>query len=139
MEHHPEIKTDLLDDLHEEPVLEHATKGQRFANYLIDYFLIVILCACMMIFMGEFWEKNSILTTIIIAFPYYFIMEVATRGRTLGKFITRTRAVNENGEDMSLGQVLGRTLSRLVPFDNFSGLGTAPWHDKWSGTIVIKA
>lgn len=44
----------------------------------------------------------------------YFPASEALFGRTLGKFVTRTRVVNASGQRPSLGQVVIRTLFRLI-------------------------
>jgi uncharacterized RDD family membrane protein YckC len=61
------------------------------------------------------------------------------RGKSIGKLITGTKAVNEDGSDISFGKAFARGFSRAVPFDAFSALGdpSYPWHDKWTNTYVI--
>ena len=60
-------------------------------------------------------------------------------GRTLGKLITGTIVVNENGKKPDFGTVFKRSLCRLIPFNAISflfnpGLG---WHDSISDTYVV--
>ena len=59
--------------------------------------------------------------------------------RTIGKFVTGTKAVNTDGSKMEPKTILLRSLCRIVPFEPFSALGnpSRPWHDKWSKTYVI--
>jgi len=66
------------------------------------------------------------------------VCEKAFKGRTLGKVISGTRAIRNDGGELTLKDALLRSLSRLVPFEVFSGFGT-PWHDSWTNTQVIKA
>ena len=70
---------------------------------------------------------------------YMFGTEALFKGKSLGKLITGTRAVNEDGSDISAKTALLRGLSRIVPFEAFSALGNPsyPWHDKWTNTYVI--
>ena len=70
---------------------------------------------------------------------YYAILE-STTGRTLGKLITGTKVVDENGGPPSFGQVLGRTLCRCIPFEPFSFFSSdaVGWHDSLANTRVIK-
>jgi hypothetical protein len=83
---------------------------------------------------------NDYLPGIIISFLYYLPQE-AFSGRTLGKMITGTRAVNEDGTKLTFGRALGRTLCRYIPFEAFSFLGgngrPRGWHDRISRTKVI--
>ena len=65
--------------------------------------------------------------------------EALTGGRSLGKLITGTRAVNADGSAISMQTAFWRGLCRAVPFEAFSALGSPsyPWHDKWTNTYVI--
>ncbi|MBS1653790.1 MAG: RDD family protein [Bacteroidetes bacterium] len=68
---------------------------------------------------------------------YYTFCEKVFKGHTLGKLITGTRAIREDGEELTFKDAILRTLSRLVPFEPFTGFGT-PWHDSWTKTRVVK-
>ena len=70
---------------------------------------------------------------------YIGAVEALFGGKSLGKLITRTRAVNDDGTRISTGTAFLRGLSRAVPFSAFSALGTPcyPWHDRWTHTLVI--
>ena len=70
---------------------------------------------------------------------YYTICEKAFKGYTLGKLISGTRAIREDGKELTFKDALLRSLSRLVPFEIFSVFGDRPWHDAWTKTMVIKA
>jgi uncharacterized RDD family membrane protein YckC len=61
-------------------------------------------------------------------------------GRTLAKYITKTKVIDENGEKPDFKKILLRTLSRIFPFEPLSFLvsGNTGWHDEWSKTIVVK-
>lgn len=64
--------------------------------------------------------------------------------RTPGKFVCGTRVVSERGTAPTLGQVVGRTFARWIPFEPFSVLfsedGDARgWHDSIAKTKVIRA
>ena len=60
--------------------------------------------------------------SFLIPLTYYFGME-AVFGKTVGKLITGTKVVSETGGRPSIGQFLGRSFVRLVPFEAFSFLG----------------
>ena len=70
---------------------------------------------------------------------YMFLLETIFKGKSIGKFVTGTRAVNEDGSFISTRTALLRSLSRIVPFEPFSALGNParPWHDRWTHTYVI--
>lgn len=82
---------------------------------------------------------NLWLFTIVFQYLYYFLFEAIWQ-RTPAKFITGTKVVTSSGEKPSIGTIAIRTIIRLVPFDAFSFLGLKMygWHDRWSGTYVIK-
>lgn len=73
-------------------------------------------------------------------FIYYFFTELLLKGRTIGKFITGTRAITTDFNVLSAGDAAKRTLSRFVPFEAFSFLGNYDngWHDRWTDTMVVK-
>ena len=137
-----------------------ATNGQRFLNWLIDnlfmrFVLSYVTGTAVGYIIGNFftdyanhiaYDQNTwdlILLSYVIAIfnyiIYYTICEKGFRGYTLGKLLTGTRAIRENGEELSFKDAFLRSLSRLVPFEVFSGLDYKPWHDRWTKTTVIKA
>ena len=69
---------------------------------------------------------------------YYFIFESVSH-RTLGKYVTNTKVVMQNGDEPSPRAILLRSLCRLIPFDAFSFLGRdgKGWHDSLSNTYVV--
>lgn len=71
---------------------------------------------------------------IIIA--YYFFCEM-TLQRTVGKFATNSVVINEYAEAPSNESLIGRSFSRIVPFEALSCLSDRGWHDKWSKTYVV--
>ena len=70
---------------------------------------------------------------------FYCLSEIIFKGRTIGKFITGTKAINEDGTEPDPKTYFLRSLCRVVPFEPFSAFGSPsrPWHDKWTHTIVI--
>lgn len=60
--------------------------------------------------------------------------------KTPGKFLTKTIVINEYGNKPELGQLILRSLIRIVPFEPFSCLDTNSygWHDRWATTFVVK-
>ena len=132
-----------------------ATTGQRFSNYLIDLVAFYLIFIAMAILLGVGLEltgnsawletvdsmgaiANRLLGMLLLA-TYYFIVEVATTGRTVGKLFTRTRVVMEDGSELTTKAVALRSLCRLIPFDAFSFLGGGSgWHDRFSKTMVVQ-
>ena len=136
-------------------VLNKATQGTRLANYLIDAVVFYILIFFLGVFLGilytigikaplqliSYIEGNrafNYLFSSILYFIYIFSIEYLTKGKSIGKFITKTQVVSIDGTMPTQKDFLIRNISRLVPFDGFSFLiGNDGWHDSWSDTRVV--
>ena len=70
---------------------------------------------------------------------YYTFCEKVFKGYTLGKLITGTKAIREDGLELNFKDAILRSLARLVPFEPFSAFSYRPWHDRWTKTMVVKA
>jgi len=131
----------------------YANLGQRFTNYLIDsifkYILTVFIAILVVIVflddsafesLAEMGRLGEIIIGAIASLIYYSLFEYLTDGKSIGKYITKTRAVKNDGSPMEFDTTMTRTLCRLIPFDAFSYLGNkkSGWHDRFSDTIVIK-
>lgn len=155
----PTPEPGLFDDYIDKPLIE-ATTGQRFVNFLIDNVVMryglsfltgAVVGAILGILFPDYMTEvvnegegsSLILLGIAIVlfnyFLYYTICEKVFKGYTLGKLITGTRAIREDGGELTFKDALLRTLSRMVPFEPFSALGGRPWHDSWTKTTVVKA
>lgn len=137
---------DYLLELESEITLEHATTGARFANYVIDiigfYILFFALVVGILVSARIFQTGETRFVFYFISYLtyllYYTLLEGGTGGRTLGKLITKTVVVKEDGSPITWKDALLRSLCRLVPFEPFSAFGSHPWHDKWTKTMVVK-
>lgn len=141
----------MLDDF--EYTYTQASAGKRFVNLLVDRVAIYLVWSFVLfkvnvaLLRAIFQYTHS--RELLYVFSYsmtigFFVFVLAieeslTGGKTLGKLITGTRAVNNDGSRISTRTAILRCLSRLVPFEAFSALGSPsfPWHDRWTKTIVI--
>lgn len=148
----PEVN--LLADI-ESTHLVQASTGKRFANYIVDIivfyisvfaisFLLAMISPAFIDWLND--NENDVgfnlldrLVSLILYGVFMGVIEAVTKGRSLGKLITGTKAVNQDGSPITVGTAFARGLYRAVPFDAFSALGSPsfPWHDKWSKTYVI--
>ncbi|MBP4139426.1 RDD family protein [Flavobacterium geliluteum] len=129
-----------------------ASTGKRFLNYIIDMIFFVIVMYLFGLFLGilialgfegiSFWMQglgdlgwNLIGVTILLV--YYTLIE-GFFGRSVGKFITGTVVVDENGEKINFVSALKRSLCRLIPFDGLSFFGSRGWHDSITDTYVVE-
>lgn len=141
----PQHPSNYIDD---RQAVTPAGQGARFANLIIDYVAHLaigfVLGIVVVVIGGEkgaafIDETPGLLIGIPISLAYYLIFE-ATTSRTLGKLITGTKVVNQDGGTPKFGQIVGRTFCRLIPFEAFSFLGTTArgWHDTIPKTFVVK-
>jgi uncharacterized RDD family membrane protein YckC len=138
----------------------YTTRGNRFVHYLVD--LIVILLIFYAIFFGFIFLYYSVvedttvmdnfldnmentnpildrIVTAVILALLYFGLEFLTQGRSIGKFITKTKVVMADGSSPSSVDYIKRSFSRMIPFEALSFLGREGrgWHDSISGTYVV--
>lgn len=132
--------------------LQLATHSQRMTNYIIDLISFVFLV--IILFFGLSVLSPDTLTSlsfspetkymqrpiVLLCFGVYMgTMEIISEGRTIGKLVTGTRAVNQDGTTISPGKALLRGIIRAVPFNWISGFSKncTPWHDQWTNTYVV--
>lgn len=136
----------ILDDAFEDDQrmrLIEASKGKRFANYLIDGLITQFLSFVVGMVLGLSGSANDDLFATLwgigIYVGYYLMFEHLNGGRTVGKIATRTKVVTETGQIPTVEMLIGRSFARLIPFEALSFLGAKPngWHDRLSRTIVI--
>ena len=132
-----------------------ASKGKRFLNYLIDlgfFYALFILLGILLYIMAEITGSEGLydflielenvnpiidrLLTAVLLVIYYTILESLSQ-KTIGKLITRTKVVLENGERPPFEVFVKRSLCRIIPFDPISFLGKKGWHDSISKTYVV--
>lgn len=128
------------------PGLTIASTGRRLVNLILDYVGILLLSVAMgmfltMIGLGDLVDQvNDTLFGFFLMVVYYVPLE-ALFGVTLGKLVTGTRVVMEDGSPPGFGRILLRTLCRFIPFEPFSFLGgrgrPVGFHDSISKTRVI--
>ena len=90
---------------------------------------------------GYFFRSDQFLYIFIYGFItlYYLIVE-GIFNTSIGKTILGNVIVNNIAEKPSIGQRIGRTFARLIPFDAFSFLFISRgWHDSLTRTYVVKA
>jgi len=130
-----------------------ASQGKRFLNYLLDLvFIMIFIFAFYLIFLiiltivapsivSDIEEGNKLfqyLVSFIVSMIYYTSFEAAT-GRSIAKYITKTKVVTEIGEKPNFKIIVVRSLCRFIPLDAFSFLFNdgSGWHDTISNTKVI--
>lgn len=144
----------VFDEVNQEYYPEPVSLGRRFTNYIIDsiaylisYYLLLFIIGLLLGFAGKTQEdvvelfSDRLLMSLLGLVTYvgaYTVMEGATRGRSPGKVITGTIAVKEDLSRVTWKDAFLRSLCRMVPFEPVSMFADHPWHDKWTGTTVVK-
>ena len=127
-----------------------ASMGKRFANNILDtlgYYIVIIMIVFSMD-VGTIMSEEELMSQggenvfvfiIMSVFPLYYILFEYFFQKTPAKFLTKCKVVSIDGTKPGLGQCIGRTLCRFVPFEVFSFFRDFPvgWHDRWSKTRVI--
>lgn len=126
---------------------------KRLLNLVIDVAIVCIIYVMMgfvavfLLFM-EYPAMYNWFTTMdkltdrfvatLVFVLYLFIMESITQ-RSVGKFITGTMVVSENGYKPSPRSFIIRALCRILWLEIFSFLSKTPrgWHDSASATYVV--
>lgn len=126
-----------------------ASLGLRFANFIVDRFAVVGVTFCMGFVVGmlgglEFVESSGVWIDLTLGIGGTLVYYAATEsifGRTLGKLITGTKVIGEDGFKPSFGRAMLRTLCRFIPFEPFSFFGAERrgWHDSIAKTWVVKS
>jgi uncharacterized RDD family membrane protein YckC len=145
--------TDIFKDIEQEIHLVPVSPGIRFANFIIDlilYYALIFVAGMLWAFIfyssGSYDAGSSespmgtgtaYMIALSVYFCYYVLIE-GLSGRTVGKLVTGTIVVKDNGSSINVKDALLRTLCRLIPFEPFSAFGYRPWHDQFTNTMVIK-
>jgi hypothetical protein len=125
-------------DLTNYELVSYTSMGHRFVHHLLDMlFLIPIFLFWQERMPDHSWENPYLMQVLylLVYLIYCFLSEAIFR-QTLGKIATNS-CVTAIGHRPSVGRIIIRTLARLIPFDSFSFLFGANWHDKTSSTAVV--
>lgn len=124
-----------------------ASRGRRFGTFVVDYLVFLAVAFCFGAFVvlacgdaGLVWLQSvpDILLGVGITGAYYVFFE-GIWTRTPGKWLFGTVVISEDGGKPGIGQVLGRTACRFIPFEVFSTFTGRPWHDRLPKTRVVMA
>jgi uncharacterized RDD family membrane protein YckC len=123
-----------------------ASLGKRFANYIIDHFCIAIFISMIFDFLEaqgyrlveDIYSLRVRLIAVLLYALIYFVIESLTGGKSFGKWVTKTRAVEFDGGVPDTETFIIRSFSRIIPFEPLSFLFLSRgWHDRFSKTMVM--
>ena len=112
----------------------------RLTNFVIDTVVYLVFMYFLLLLCRNIIDRESVKWISVVCYLlYYFICEYFM-GQTIGKIITKSKVVSEDGErNHFFIRILGRTLMRLIPLDILSYLFTSKgFHDRISKTITVK-
>ena len=129
---------------------------KRLLNLLIDLAVVILLFvligivgllmslagnAALLNWMVSLDGTTDRLLTTAVMVLYLFITELCTGGRTVGKYITGTIVVMDDGTKLTPKGAAIRALCRILWFEALSFFGQKPrgWHDTASDTYVVDA
>ncbi|WP_298761257.1 RDD family protein [uncultured Psychroserpens sp.] len=118
--------------------MKNIDKTTRLVNYIIDMLVVYLLFFVFTIFENS--HGVNYLAFYSIMFTYYFLFELITN-QTLGKMITKTKVIYNDGSKPHAIRILVRSISRVLPFDALSYMFgyELGMHDLFSSTKLIKA
>jgi uncharacterized RDD family membrane protein YckC len=128
--------------------VDTISSGRRFLHYLVDSFIIWLINFGIQMMLTSVSEAAflpgevrfvifSLQPSYFLVFiGYYMIFEFFFQ-KTPGKFLSRSRVINEYCEKPDGGTLFLRTIIRFIPFDGITCISDRGWHDKWSNTWVV--
>lgn len=131
---------------------EKASLGDRFLNYLLDTFFVILIFSPYIFGLAKSREyRNSINelgteigeTTVFLLFIaigrlIYYILSEGLFHVSPAKALTETQVFSTSEHKLNFATITGRTFIRLIPLEAFSFFGKNGWHDELSNTTVVK-
>ncbi len=146
----------IFADIEHEHEMREAAAGRRLVNYIVDFvvfygflmgfiFVLAVICFWFGVDITPYFSEETAASKLFIylfsgvmIIIWYSFIEGVTKGRSLGKYITGTRAVRLDGSEISWKDAFKRSACRLIPFEPFSGFGGRFWHDSIAKTTVVR-
>lgn len=124
-------------DISNYELVSYTSMGHRFVHYLLDS-LFLLPNLFYLLNSENFLRESSLLLSVALGLFYllYCTLSETIFRQTLGKMATNSCVVSI-GIPLTTGRIILRTLARRIPFDNFSFLFKANWHDNVTSTAVV--
>ncbi|MGN6419031.1 MAG: RDD family protein [Pseudobacter sp.] len=119
---------------------ETPGKWNRFLHHVTDLLFFYAITEFWVVFLQStmtYLQVTFIISGMVAIYFLYFFLSEAFLGQTPGQSLTNSCPVGLRSP-MSVRKVLLRSLGRLIPFDRFSFLWGKNWHDRISGTTVVR-
>ena len=121
--------------------LVEASKKKRLLDFILDIITIWVLIEISIVIENAI-EHNILMQgfRVLLVLGLYYIPMEYFLGKTVGKYITKTSVVNDDGTEIDFRTTVQRYLARWIPFE-FASLGMGydakAWHDTLTHTYVI--
>jgi uncharacterized RDD family membrane protein YckC len=138
-----QVKVDLTAKIEKQKELnaKQVSALTRFIHFIVDTVVWLIIVAILTFPLNAKDDLQMLLGYLILftSFLVYYIFMETKYQKTIGKFMTKTKVVNKNGNKPKVGDIVRRTFCRLIPFDGISFLFSPNgFHDSLSDTTIIK-
>lgn len=118
------------------PTFRVAGWGRRLTAFVVDAIISRIGAALVASWLSTSDNAGGVMLLLL---PLYYVLFEAAFQKTPGKLLAGTRVVSLSGAKPKMTQFIGRSLSRFVPFEAIAGsVEDGWWHDRWSGTVVVR-
>jgi uncharacterized RDD family membrane protein YckC len=96
-----------------------AGTGKRVLGAIIDLIVLFIIFIPYTFLFGmnspnNFYVSGLLAIPLFTIFFLYFIIMEGALGKTVGKYLTKTKVVDEAGKKCSWGQSIGRNILRFI-------------------------
>jgi len=119
------------------PVYIKADSGKRFLNFIIDAAVVIFLLGISnkLFIVAPFFHLSGFYHIALI-FVYFYGLE-SSIGQTVGKMITKTKVVAEDGGVPTSQNLLIRSIARFIPLEPLLYINGQWLHDSLSKTKVV--
>jgi uncharacterized RDD family membrane protein YckC len=130
--------------------MEYAGFWRRFAAWLIDYILVGVVTGILVAILGAIGGDAGTgfgyILSVIGSLLYYSVLESSANQATVGKMALGIQVTDLQGNRISFGRALGRTLAKILSglillIGYIMAAFTAKkqgLHDMIAGTLVVK-
>ncbi|MEM1219182.1 MAG: RDD family protein [Bacteroidota bacterium] len=122
-------------------ILVEASRTKRFLNVVFEIAIMSLLIELALwintLVEINFWVEAWI---VFVVYGGYYILLEYFFGKTVGKFLTKTRVVNSHGNPIRFRIAVLRYLARWLPFEFLSlalGADAKAWHDSLTHTHEV--
>lgn len=123
-----------------------VTSWIRLIHFFIDLIGFYFIAFILSLFIDLLFPSSGQIMVGVLGYVFllatfflYYVFSEYKYQKTIGKLLTKTKVVMNDGRKPELNEIFIRTACRLIPFDRLSFLfARSGFHDYLSNTMVIK-